>query len=157
MAEVQSKMRAVSRDSSNPQTHSRYASYAAIDTVLRPIYSLFGFALTCNTEPSPREGFIVITCSVCKGGHARHYQIEMPADGKGARGNDLMTKTHATGSAVTYGMRYLVTMIFNIAMTDDDGNAAGRNDARTRRPPSPAPNAMHDPDTGEIQSPPHPD
>ena len=51
----------------------------------------------------------------------------MPADGKGAKGGDVMTKTHATGSATSYGMRYLLKMIFNVAVgteKDDDGNAA---------------------------------
>jgi hypothetical protein len=41
----------------------------------------------------------------------------------GSKGNDVMTKTHAVGAAVTYGRRYLLTMIFNIAIGDDtDGN-----------------------------------
>jgi ERF superfamily protein len=54
----------------------------------------------------------------------------MPADGKGAKGGDVMTKTHATGSALTYGRRYLLALIFNLAigeLQDDDGNAAGHN------------------------------
>jgi hypothetical protein len=50
----------------------------------------------------------------------------MPVDGKGARGGDVMTKTHAMGSGISYGMRYLLRMIFNLAIDqDDDGNAAG--------------------------------
>lgn len=59
-------------------------------------------------------------------GHTRTYQCDMPADGKGAKGNDVMTKTHAAGSAASYGMRYLLKMIFNIAIgeDEDDGNAA---------------------------------
>jgi hypothetical protein len=50
----------------------------------------------------------------------------MPADGKGAKGGDVMTRTHATGSALSYGMRYLLKMIFNVAVgeDDDDGNDA---------------------------------
>jgi hypothetical protein len=50
----------------------------------------------------------------------------MPADGKGAKGGDVMTKTHATGAAVSYGQRYLLKMIFNLAVgeVDDDGNGA---------------------------------
>ena len=41
-----------------------------------------------------------------------------------------MTKTHATGSAMTYGQRYLLKMIFNIAVgEDDDGNGAGDTNA----------------------------
>ncbi len=50
----------------------------------------------------------------------------MPADGKGAKGGDVMTKTHAAGSAFSYGQRYLLKLIFNVAIgDDDDGNAAG--------------------------------
>lgn len=66
-------------------------------------------------------------CDVChNGGHVRQYRLLMPADGKGARGGDVMTRTHATGSAVSYGMRYQLRMIFNLAIDqDDDGNAAG--------------------------------
>ena len=37
-----------------------------------------------------------------------------------------MTKTHAFGSGLSYGMRYLLKLIFNVAISmDDDGNAAG--------------------------------
>ena len=59
-------------------------------------------------------------------GHERRYEILMPADGKGAKGGDVMTKTHATGSAFQYGRRYLLAGIFNLATTtkDDDGNSA---------------------------------
>jgi hypothetical protein len=39
-----------------------------------------------------------------------------------------MTKTHATGAATSYGMRYLLKMIFNVAVgeDDDDGNGGGK-------------------------------
>jgi hypothetical protein len=60
-------------------------------------------------------------------GHERTYQIDMPADGKGAKGGDVMTKTHAAGAAASYGMRYLLKMIFNLAVGEDDtdGNMPG--------------------------------
>jgi len=60
-------------------------------------------------------------------GHTRTYSCDMPADGKGAKGNDVMTKTHAAGSAMSYGQRYLLKLIFNVAIgeQDDDGNGAG--------------------------------
>jgi hypothetical protein len=58
-------------------------------------------------------------------GHSRRYVLPMPADCKGARGGDVMSRTHATASACSYGMRYLATMTFNLAIDrDDDGNAA---------------------------------
>ena len=52
----------------------------------------------------------------------------MPCDGKGAKGGDVMTKTHAVGSALSYGKRYAFGLAFNVQTTerDDDGNAAGR-------------------------------
>src|SRR5262245_10882399 len=44
-----------------------------------------------------------------------------------AKGGDAMSRTHATASALSYGMRYLLWLIFNIAVGegDDDGNKAG--------------------------------
>ena len=52
--------------------------------------------------------------------------------GKGAKGGDVMTKTHAFGSGTSYGMRYLLKMIFNVAIgeEDDDGNSASGDDFR---------------------------
>lgn len=124
MSAAQAEMRRVAADSDNPQTHSRYASYGAIDRALRPVYTKHGFALSFNTEPVSAD-VVRVLCEVSHlGGYSKHYQIDMPADGKGAKGGDVMTKTHASGSAVTYGMRYLLKMIFNVAIgkDDDDGN-----------------------------------
>jgi hypothetical protein len=92
---------------------------------VRPHYSAEGIALTFDTGEAAPE-FVRVICNVAKGGFSRAYHIDMPADGKGAKGGDVMSKTHATGSAVTYGRRYLLSMIFNLAVgQDDDGNAAG--------------------------------
>lgn len=129
MAEAQAEMRPVAHDAANPQTRSRYASYAALDKALRPIYTHHGFSLSFNTGEGTEIGSsVIVVCRVAhRGGHSRVYSIPMPADGIGAKGGAVMTKTHATGSAITYGMRYLLKMIFNIATgeDDDDGNAAG--------------------------------
>lgn len=127
MTAAQAEMRAVAADSNNPQTRSRYASYFALDKALRPIYTRHGFSLSFNTDAGASEGCIRILCRVSRGGHSRDYHIDMPADGKGAKGGDVMTKTHATGAAVSYGSRYLLKMIFNVAVGegDDDGNSTG--------------------------------
>ncbi len=127
LADAQTEMHPVAADSDNPQTRSRYASYAALDRAVRPIYTRHGFALSFNTADAPGPEQARIVCDVCHaGGHTRRYHIDMPVDGKGARGGDVMTKTHAMGSGVSYGMRYLLRMIFNLAIDqDDDGNAAG--------------------------------
>jgi len=132
MALAQAEMQPVAADANNPQTRSKYASYAALDRALRPIYTKHGFALSFNTLPGAPENYVRVGCSVTNSGHTRPYQMDMPADGKGAKGGDVMTKTHATGSAVSYGMRYLLKMIFNVAVgeADDDGNKAGSTEPK---------------------------
>ena len=127
MAGVQAKSRRVAADLHNPQTHSNYASYAALDRALRPLYTEAGFALSFGTGDPLPDAVQVICYVTHSAGHTRKYQIPMPADGKGAKGGDVMTKTHATGSATQYGMRYLLKMIFNVAIgidIDDDGNGS---------------------------------
>lgn len=130
MSAAQSELRRIVADASNPQTHSKYASYAALDRVVRPIYTANGFALSFDTGDSPADQTVRVLCYVShRGGFSRTYHVDMPADGKGAKGADVMTKTHATGSAMSYGMRYLLKMIFNLAIgeDDDDGNGAGND------------------------------
>lgn len=123
MTEAQSKMRSVAADSNNPQTRSRYASYAALDRAVRPIYTAAGFSLSFDTADGAPEGHVRVVCYVSHGGFSRKYHVDMPADGKGAKGGDVMTKTHAAGAAMSYGQRYLLKMIFNMAVGDDvDGN-----------------------------------
>jgi len=138
LAYVQTEIVPVVADSVNTQVgKSKYASYVAMDAVVRPIYSAHGFALSFNSAPTAQDHYIRIMCHVShRGGHSREYSIDMPADGKGARGNDVMTKTHATGSAITYGMRQLLRMIFNVAVDkDDDGNAASYSAPQRQEPP----------------------
>jgi hypothetical protein len=127
MKAAQSEMRPVSADALNPQTKSRYATYARLDGVLRPIYTRHGFALSFDEADSPKPDHIRVLCYVSHdGGFERTYHKDMPADGKGAKGGDVMTKTHATGAASSYGARYLLKGIFNVAIGEDDrdGNAA---------------------------------
>lgn len=134
MTKAQGDMRRVAVDSVNPQTKSKYASYAALDKVMRPIYTQHGFALSFGTEAGAPADYIRVTCHVSNSGYTRKYQVDMPADGKGAKGGDVMTKTHAVGSAMSYGQRYLLKMIFNVAIgQDDDGNAASGDPITTEQ------------------------
>lgn len=127
MSRAQSGMGRISADAVNPQTRSAYATYGKLDAKLRPIYTREGFALSFGTGDNAPEGTVRVVCHVShSAGHTRMYHMDMPNDGKGAKGNDVMTKTHATGSAMTYGQRYLLKLIFNVAIgeQDDDGNGA---------------------------------
>jgi ERF superfamily len=127
MALAQAEMRPVSADASNPQTKSKYASYHALDGAIRPIYSRHGFSVSFNSAPAD-ENSILILCNLAHSmGHVQPFNLPMPCDGKGAKGGDVMTKTHAMGAAITYGRRYLLGMVFNIAVGDDnDGNTRNK-------------------------------
>jgi hypothetical protein len=147
---AQAEMEPIAADATNPQTRSKYATYAALDRAIRPIYSRHGLAPTFTTEPMGEPDMLLIVGFLGhRDGHLRRYQIPMPRETKGARGGDVMTKTHATGSAFTYGKRYLLTAMFNLAIDDDaDGNLP-------RQPyrPAPPPRSMDeliDPHTGEV-------
>jgi ERF superfamily len=121
MTAAQAEMSPISADATNPQTHSKYASYAKLDKVLRPIYVKHGFALSFDEADSPKPEYVRVLCHVSHiAGHTRTYTKELPADGKGPKGSDVMTKTHAAGAAMAYAMRYLVKGIFNVAVGEDD-------------------------------------
>lgn len=129
MSRVQSAMRRIETDARNKQTNSDYATYGQLDRVLRPLYTAEGLSLSFDTEAAA-EGNVGMVCYVShSAGHTRTYRATVPSDGKGAKGGDVMTKTHAFGSGASYGMRYLLKMIFNVALgvdqEDDDGNVAG--------------------------------
>lgn len=132
MTEAQKEMRRVSADATNPQTHSKYATYAKLDAELRPIYTAHGFALSFDEGDSPKPEHVRVICYVShSGGFTRTYHKDMPADGKGAKGNDVMTKTHASGAAMSYGMRYLLKGIFNVAVGDEDRDGNAPQSAQT--------------------------
>ncbi len=123
MTAAQSEMEQVGVDTINKQTTSFYASYSALDKKLRPIYTKHGFSLSFDTDDCPTPDWVRIVCIVSHlGGFSRSPHLDLPADGKGAKGGDVMTKTHATGSAMTYGMRYLLKLVFNVAVGEDDND-----------------------------------
>ncbi len=131
LVECQQAMRTIGADKHNSQTRSNYLTFAKLDKVLRPIYSSRGISISFGTDDSPKPECVRVIAHVSKGGFTRVYKVDMPADGKGAKGGDVMTKTHATGAAIAYGSRYLLKAIFNVAVgeEDDDGNLGDKRAA----------------------------
>jgi hypothetical protein len=124
---VQAQAPVVVKDADNTQTKSRYARLESINKKLVPVYTAHGFSLAFGEEDDPkgREGWTRIICDVThRDGHMRTYHLDMPPEGEGIKGQRNMTLTHAKGSTLSYGRRYLVCMIANvtIANEDDDGN-----------------------------------
>jgi len=127
MSECQAEMEPISRDAYNPQTRSKYATYGQVDRALRPIYTKHGFGLSFDEGTTDKPDHVRVLCYVMhRAGHKVTHQMDLCADGKGAKGGDVMTRVHASGSAHSYGRRYVVGDVFNISFfTDDDGNGAG--------------------------------
>jgi hypothetical protein len=129
LAAAQAEMVPIIADAVNAEVGRahRYASYAQLDRAIRPIYTAHGLSMTFDTGERSSDTAVEVVCYLTGHGHGRRYSILMPADGKGPRGGDVMSRTHAAASAISYGMRYLCTMIWNLAIDrDEDGNAAGK-------------------------------
>lgn len=129
MRNAQSEIKGVVRKLENKQTNSKYADIAAVNNAVMPVATSHGFSISFGTADCPIERHMRITAMVShSGGHSRNYQADIPADGEGLKGNANKTATHAFGSTMTYGRRYLLLLIFNISTADDDGNGAGGSD-----------------------------
>jgi hypothetical protein len=129
MAAAQAEIGPVVAKKSNNQTNSKYADLAAIVAVAQPIIAKHGLSTSFGTEASDVPNHYRVTCEVSRGGFSKTYRADIPMDNVGMKGNANKTATHAFGSTMTYGRRYLFCMIFNIAIADDDGQSAGAKHA----------------------------
>ena len=151
---AEAEMETINTNAKNDQTRSKYATFAQVDREVRPIYTKHGFGITFTSEPTgmPKSILVVGTLSH-RGGASRRYQVPMPITTQGFKGQAMMTETHATMAAITYGRRNLEIMMFNLQIGDDlDGNAP-------RQPPQPRQaqatqaekhNEYTHPETGEV-------
>lgn len=126
MQAAQSEMPVVLRDAKNPQTNSSYARLETVSKVMSPVITKHGFAMSFGTDVSPLPDHYRVTCELShSAGFSRRYHADVPVDGAGIKGIANKTLTHALGSTLSYGRRYLKLMIFDVATTDDDdGNSA---------------------------------
>jgi len=129
MSRVQGKIKAVFADLYNSQTKSNYPSYKALDDAVRPHYTAEGFELEFDTRPAEGDNVTVLCYISHSAGHEENRQITVPMPLAGPQGKAVMTRTHGTNAAVSYGQSKLLRMIFNIAVMgakeDVDGNAEG--------------------------------
>lgn len=124
MAATQKKLEPVTREKRNSHTGSTYADLAAIAEIAVPVIAENGFALSFGTTTASAATHVKIVCDVThSGGFSKRYESEFPMDVAGSQGRVNKTPIQAFGSTTTYGRRYMTLMIFNIATTDNDGNA----------------------------------
>lgn len=128
MARCQAELPRILKNAANETTRSTYANLEAVNRAITPVYTREGFALSFNNPSGAPEGFYRVTCTVMhRAGHRQDYQVDVPADSVGMKGTVNKTPTHAFGSSMSYGRRYLTMLIFNLTTTneDDDGQTAG--------------------------------
>lgn len=126
-AKCQREIPTVLRNKRNTQTNSNYADLAAIEAAVMPTVNAHGFSVRFFPTASPLEGHYGVDCVLSHdGGHSEKHHADVPSDGAGMKGTANKTATHAFGSTMSYGRRYLLCMIWNIATADNDGNSNDR-------------------------------
>jgi hypothetical protein len=124
---IQDKIKPIAKDCENKQTHSRYASAESVDNMLDKLIEEEHMTLSFVPRSSDKENEFVVVGILSLGAYSKEYPLPIPCDGKGPKGDGVMSRVHAVGSGVTYGKRYIKNMIFNLRFKekDDDGNKAG--------------------------------
>ncbi len=126
---IQDGLKPIAKLGWNPDTKSKFATAESIDSAIEKLLAVERMTLSFEPRPSDKPDMVFIVGILSLGAYSKEYPLEMPADGKGAKGGGVMSRTHATGSAITYGKRYLKNMIFDLRFKekDDDGNGAEGN------------------------------
>jgi ERF superfamily protein len=124
---IQKRLKSIPKRGWNPETKSKFATSEDIDKEIQTLLDEENMTLSFRPAVAERVDEVLIIGLLSLGAYTREYPLNMPADGKGAKGGGVMSRTHATGAAITYAKRYLKNMIFDLRFdeTDDDGNGAG--------------------------------
>lgn len=135
MNAMQAEMTPIGKDRTNPHTKSRYATYEAIDEILRPLYTRHGFSVRFTTHA--QGGRIRVACTVSHiGGHTEtEHELESGPDLTGSRGQANKTEVQGIGSIVSYLKRYTLMAAFAVAVTDDETDDDGNGGYRAPPPP----------------------
>jgi len=100
---------------------SDYARYEDIHKAIKPLLIKNGFSLRFNSKESNSK--IIITGTLAhRDGHSITDEIPLAIDASGAKNS-----VQGVGSTISYGKRYLVSMLLNLVFEgeDDDGRKSG--------------------------------
>lgn len=120
LALAQGEMKNAKLNRLNPHFKSKYADLAEIRDTVTPALSAHGIAVSNGMDASD-TGIVVVTRLVHKSGQWIESRFPIAYD-----------KPQTMGSAITYGRRYNLSAITNIAADDDDD----ANSANEKVPPA---------------------
>lgn len=122
MRSCQEAMPVVVKDAQNKHTNSRYARLEEVNKTIKPCYTEHGFSVSFGELQDAPVGMVRILADVRHaGGHSAPYRVDMPLDGVGSQGKaNAMNPVQARGSTISYAKRYLLCMIFNVTIADED-------------------------------------
>ena len=129
---MQSELPSVARNKKGQS--NKYATLEDIITQTRPVLQKYGFATSFETDTqigaNKQDSFVKVTAVlVHRLGHNTTTSLLVPFDFSGNKGSNY---AQAMGSAVSYGKRYALCALLNIAThDDDDGMATSQNDKIT--------------------------
>lgn len=113
LAAAQAEMKNAKLNRVNPHFKSKYADLAEIRDTVTPALSKNGIAVVQGTDATD-NGLVVFTRLIHSSGQWIESRFPIPYD-----------KPQTMGSGITYGRRYTLSAVCNIAADeDDDGNAA---------------------------------
>lgn len=125
---IQDKLQSIKKRGWNETTNSHFATSFDIHNAIKPLLEAERMTLSFRPGISEKPEMVLVIGLLSLGAFGKEYPLEMPADGKGAKGGGVMSRTHATGSALKYAKRYLKDMIFDLntqgPKDEDDGNIA---------------------------------
>lgn len=136
MLAVQKDLPRIVKTAWNPHTKSKYARLEDVLKEIEPVLTKHNMVLTFGMADSPKEDHYRIICDVMHAapepaisGHTRQYFVDIGADVAGAKGGGTKSLAQGSGSSISYGRRYLLGLIFNLAMVGEDKDGAGGQQA----------------------------
>lgn len=110
--------------------NTSYAPLEDIVKVVQPILSKYGFSVSFTTEQQGLEAVTVNCILQHKDGHSTSTALMLPTKSV----NNSMNAMQAIGAAISYGKRYTICGILNIATAQDDDNNGFAVNAKTSKP-----------------------
>ncbi|HLO78163.1 MAG TPA: ERF family protein [Magnetospirillum sp.] len=121
LAKAQGEMKNATLNKQNPHFKSRYADLAEIRNAVTPALAKHGIAVVQGTD-TEENTIVVFTRLIHASGQWIESRFPIPYD-----------KPQTMGSGITYGRRYTLSAVTNIAADeDDDGNQANEKAAEPK-------------------------